>query len=472
LWQTIIRARKLAISVAVALVLALGGSILLPGILDLVSPPPAMASPCTLSILSGEVELGKAGSDSWQPGIDGMTLTIGTDIRTAADAHAVLTFFEGSTIKLDPSTVVGIREVGHTDEESVTIVVEQLLGSTWSRVEKTGPGSYYKIQTPSATVTALGTLFATDVDDTGRTKVAATQGSVSVIAQGDEVRLTASYQTEVKVGAVPSTPEKVSPARAELLIVADMPAVCSVRDPTGSSTGYLPSGLSFNQITGSESSLLSSGQQVISIAQPVSGEYVFTLRYTAQETAHFSIRSESGGTVVLEHTGELSSVEGGGWLVRINLNVDGDVLVSSAVVGIEPLGDVGPEKIVTTDLARERAVPIKASTPDSDAQDGRTDGQGDDNDVSDNVDDKDSYDDVPDGDTGGDITDNSKDDSTTRGDTHDDVGYDNADGDTSDAETRDNVGLAGASGDTGDKETDGNDLSTGTRADSESSLTG
>jgi hypothetical protein len=441
LWQPVVRARKLAISVAVAFVLALGGSILLPGIFDLISPPPAMATPCTLSILSGEVEFGKAGADSWQPGTDGMTLTVGTHVRTAADGHAVLTFFEGSTIKLHPGAVVGIREVGHSDEEPVAIVLEQLSGSTWSHVEKADPAAYYKIQTPSATVTALGTLFATHVDDTGGTKVAATQGSVSVLAQGREVCLTASYQTEVKAGAIPSTPQKVSSAKAELLIVADMPAVCSVRDPTGSSTGYLPSGLSFNQITGSESSMLSSGPQVISIAQPVSGEYAFVLRYIAQETARFSIRSQSEGAVVFEHTGELASVEGGGWLVRINLNVHGDVLVSGAVVAIEPLGDVGPEKLVTTDLARQRAVPIKPSTADNDAQDGPTDGQGDDNDVSGNVDDKDSYDGVRDGDSGGDISDNNKNDSTARGDTDDEAGYDNADGDTSDAEPSDNVGV-------------------------------
>jgi hypothetical protein len=207
--------------------------------------------------------------------------------------------------------------------------------------------------------------------------------------------------------------------------------------------------------------LLSSGQQVISIAQPASGDYVLTLRYTAQETARFSIRSESEGTVVFEHTGELTGVEGEGWLVRINLNVHADVLVSGAVVAIEPLGNVGPEKIVTTDLARQRAVPIRASTPDSDAQDSPTDGQGGDKDASKNVEPEDSYEDVQGGDTGRDISDKDKNDSSTRGDSDDDVGYDSADGDTDDLDTDDSIGVEDASGDTSDKDTDGNDLSTG-----------
>jgi hypothetical protein len=433
--QTIAGARKPAICITAALLLALGGSILLPAILNLVSPHPAMASPCTLSILSGKVEFGKAGWDSWQPSTDGMALTIGTDVRTAADGHAVLTFFEGSTTKLEPGCVVGIRQMEGSDGESARIVVEQLLGRTWSSVERMAPGSYYKIETPSATVMALGTLFTTDVDETGVTKVAATQGLVSVIAQGEEVRLRASYQTEVEAGSAPSIPTRASLPKTELLVTTDLPAVCSIRDPTGSSTGYLPSGVSFNQITASQSSLLSSGRQVTSIVQPVSGEYVLTLRYTAQETARFNVQSRSEGKVVFEHTEELSSVNGAGWLVRINLNVDGDVLVSSRIVAIEPLGDIGPEKVVTTDLARERAVPIEATARDNDAQDADTGSEGDDGGVGDNTENGDTYHDIG--------AENKKDTITHR-DTGDDVCYDNDGGHKSDAATSDNVGIEGA----------------------------
>ena len=456
-WQdlrhTVTGARKLAISLTVALLLALGASILVPGLLNLISPPPAMASSCTLSILGGRVELEEAGSDSWQLGTDGMTLTENTKVKTAGDAHAVLTFFEGSTIKLEPSTLVGIRQMESGDEESVTIVVEQLLGRTWSCVEKMATGSCYKIETPSASVTARGTLFTTDVDETGVTRVAATEGLVSVAAQGEEVYLTARHRTRVEMGAAPSVPQKVPAAAAELVITTDVPAVGSVRDPTGSSTGYLPSGLAFNQITGSQSSLLSNGRQVISVAQPVTGEYVFALRYTAQETARFSIQTKSGGKVVFEHTGELSGVEGEGWLIRINLNVDGDLVVGGRIVGIEPLGDTAPEKIVMTELARERAVPIRPTMEGNGAQGGPTgDEARDDKDVSDDIDNKDTFDSIRDRDSGGDISAKDK---------NDNIGYEDTDGNTSETETGDNVGIGNAGDNTGDRETEDDSVSTG-----------
>ena len=455
LWHTITGARKVAISLTVALLLVLGASILLPGVLNPISPPPAMASPCTLSILGGRVEVEKVPSDGWQPGVDGMTLTTGTNVRTGGDAHAVLTFFDGSTIKLEPGTLVGIRQMECSDEESVTIVVEQLLGRTWSRVEKMGTASYYKIETPSATVMARGTLFTTDVDETGLTKVAATEGLVSVVARSQEVHLTARHQTQVGVGTVPSTPQEVCAAAAELVIATDIPAVGSVRDPTGSSTGYLPSGLAFNQITGSQSSLLSDGRQVISVAQPVTGEYVFALRYTAPETACFNIQCKSEGKVVFEHTGELGGVEGEGWLIRINLNVDGGAVVSSTIVGIEPLGDTPPEKIVITELAKERAVPIKPTTRDNGVQDGPAGSEADDKDVSDNVHNEDTFDSIRDRDTGGDSGAEDKNDNTSCGDTDD-----NSAGDTSDTETSHNVGVEDTTDNTGDEQTDNSDLST------------
>ena len=474
LWHTIIGARKIAIPATVALVLVLLASILLPGGLNLISPPPAMASLCTLSTLGGTVEIQEAGSDSWQPGSDGMTLAIDTNIKTAQDAHALLTFFEGSTIKLEPDTLVAIQQMEHTDEESITIVVKQFIGRTWTHMERTSTGSYYNIETPAASVVAHGTLFSIDVDETGLTKVAATEGLVSVTAQSEEVYLTASQQTQVKVGAVPSRPQKVPEAKAELLITTDMSAIGSVRDPSGSSTGYLPSGLSFNQITGSKSSLLDEGGQTISIAQPVTGEYVFTLRYITQAPACFNIVSKSEGKVLFDYSEELSDAEGEGWLVRINLDVDDGEVVSCTVVGIEPLGETAPEKIVVTELAGEIAVPFQLTPRDKDAQDDHPSGEVDDGDTGDSINDGnthnnipdtdtgsdtgdgDTYDSTRDKDTGGDTSGADKNDYTVDSDTGSDTGSTDKDSNndsSDDTEPGDNVGTEDAGDNTGNKET-------------------
>lgn len=421
--QHTIRARKVAIPLTAALIIIIIAGVLLRSGLNLISPPPAMASSCTLSILNGSVEFQKGGADSWQSGTDDMTLAMDTKVKTTGDAHAVLTFFEGSTIKLEPNTLVGIEQMEFADGESSRIVVKQFRGRTWSHVEKMSTASYYEIETPSASVIARGTLFAVDVNEADVTKVTTSEGLVSVIAQGEEVDLAANQQVQVEVGATPSKPERMAEPKSELIITTNVPAVGSVCDPTGSSTGYLPSGLLFNQITDSKASLLGDGSQVISITQPVAGEYILALRYIAQETASFNIVSKSGGRVIFKHSEELGDVAGEGWIIRIKWNVEDEDVVSCTVVRIEPLGDTAPEKIVVTELARERAVPIEPTVQDTRAQDDYKDADG-------SVDNMDTHDDVPDGETG----DNSEDDNLEPVATPDKLDSDNTEDKSDDVE--------------------------------------
>ena len=130
-------------------------------------------------------------------------------------------------------------------------------------------GSQYEIKTPSATAVVRGTLFATEVDETGSTQVTITEGLVSVVAQEEEVYLTANQQSGVEAGSPPSQPVAQPSPKTKLVINIDKPLFGSVLDPTGSSTGILPSGLSFNQILGSQSSRPSEDTQIVTIPQPM-----------------------------------------------------------------------------------------------------------------------------------------------------------------------------------------------------------
>lgn len=56
---------------------------------------------CTLSIMGGEVAVMAPGED-WEAGTDGDTLYTGTLIKTASVTTAMLTFFDGSVLQLDP----------------------------------------------------------------------------------------------------------------------------------------------------------------------------------------------------------------------------------------------------------------------------------------------------------------------------------------------------------------------------------
>ena len=350
--------KRTVIPVTLAVLLVIGAAA---GGLHLMWAAPALASQCTLSVFGGSVEIQAPDETSWQQGTDGMTLAVGDRIRTAANSSALLTFFEGSTIKLEPETDVQIQQVERAQDESIRITLKQWLGRTWSRVVKmAGPGSHYEIETPSATAVVRGTLFSTSVDEAGSTEVATTSGLVSVVAQGEEVYLPPNQKTEVQAGSSPSQPETVPAIRNELVVRVGTPAVASLCDPTGSSTGTLLTGLSFNQITGSLSSIPAEGTQQITVPDPIGGEYVVALRYLSQGTANFSIGAQSDGKLVFEYSSALEADGEGGWLIRFNLKIEDSLISSGEVVGIEPLGDETPEKIVEPDAVKESRIQSEA----------------------------------------------------------------------------------------------------------------
>ena len=362
IWQ-VISPKKVAIPVALTFILIL--SVILTGIPGSLFSPPALNSQCTLSILSGSVEIQKSGATGRQTGDDGMTLNAGARIKTAPDSHALLTFFEGSTIKLEPNSDVEIQQIEFNEERATTIVLKQWLGRTWSRVVKMAdPGSHYQIETPSATAVVRGTMFATEVGATGATKVATTEGLVSIIAQGEEVQLPPSKETQVETGTVPSQPLTTPPPKSEIIITVDMPAVASVTDPTGSSTGISQSGFSYNQILGSQSYFSSEDTQSISIVEPMSGEYTIALRYMAEGVARFDIKGIAGGEVVFNYQGNWDAQEGSGWLIHLDLQLDDEKITSNEISIVEILGGKNPENIIETEMPGEKGKHDDTGKPD------------------------------------------------------------------------------------------------------------
>lgn len=352
LWQDLVQSKKLAIPVAIAALLIIFAGLYQFGGPGLMSPAPGEKSPGTLSILSGSVKIQSAGSEEWQAGTDGMKLNVGMGIKTDDNSHALLTFFEGSTVKLEPNTYLEIKQAGGDDEQSTAIILKQWLGRTWSRVIKmVDPGSRFEVETPTATAIVRGTLFSTEVDETGLTTVITTEGLVSVAAQGQEVFIPASQQTRVEKGTEPSEPVPQDIPKSQMIISIDMPAVGSVTDPTGASTGRLPNGLSYNQIAGSQSLVTSGNIHIIQIPDPITGEYIIALRYDKPQATRFTIQYLSEGEVISEQTGQLFPIREKEWRISINLRVEDGVIVATDFGDAGPIGEDPSEKIagITSD---------------------------------------------------------------------------------------------------------------------------
>lgn len=361
IWQTMFSPRKFALPV-IGIVVLVVASMLFSNMFGLWSPAPVLAKPCIMSTLSGSVKLQEADSDVWLSGTDGMILGSGSRIKTDSDSHALLTFFDGSTIKLEPGANIEIKEIKYSKQRDTGIIVKQLNGVTWSHVSSSLEGkSRFRIETPSAEVTVQGTLFTVAVDESGSTKVAAIKGSVTVSAQKQEIRLAANQQTSVDAGAAPALPITRGEALNKLIIAAELPGVASVRDPNGASTGCFPDGISFNQIKDSLLELLPDGRQLITIPQPGNGRYILTIRNTRGRSVLLGIKAVSQGKVVFVHRERIGGTGDVGKIMHLNIVVESGKIVSVEIVDVETLVNQVPEEVVVTELAVERAAPIKTA---------------------------------------------------------------------------------------------------------------
>ena len=322
------------------------------------------AAEVTLSVLSGRTEIQIHGSPDWQVGSDGLILAAGSQVKTAADAYAMLTFVDGSTIKLEPGTEIGVSTSELKNRVSTKIVLRQTVGKTWSYVQPAGSNSAdFSIETPSSIISAHGTSFTTEVDPVGLTRVAAVEGTVAVLAQEKEVSLV-RQQTQIEPGAVPQPPEPLATVENTLVVSTGLSAVSTVCDPSGSSTGYLPNGLAINQITGSKNTLFAGGQE-INLAQPAPGEYAIIVRSVNQQAVQVNIQLKGPEQGLFVYNEMLNGSADSVWLIRLDISQGSS---APKVVAVEPLGDNKIEHVVETKLALERAVPFTVSaTPTSNA---------------------------------------------------------------------------------------------------------
>ena len=172
----------------------------------------SLLSNCTATVVSGKFWIQSTTSNTWQEGTNGMVLAAGSVIRTDTESQVILTFFEGSTIKLEPNTAIKIEQLNNKVEGYSTVLLQQFFGRTWSLVVKmTDIRSRYEIQTPAANAMVRGTSFLVEVGDHGLTSVGVAEGVVVVAAQGAEVSVPAGFESTVNNGMRPVSPTQMDP---------------------------------------------------------------------------------------------------------------------------------------------------------------------------------------------------------------------------------------------------------------------
>jgi hypothetical protein len=198
----------------------------------------AASGASTLSIISGPVAVRHAGGD-FRSADDGAVLIAGDTIKTGADARAILTYFEGSTVEMEPDSELTINAARSDTNGNTIIVMQQNLGITWHVVTHLiNAGSIYEVHTSTSTASVRGTQFTVGVAADETTTETTTEGAVAdTDVQGTATVLTQpGQQTTTRKGEAPARPVLAAePERKVTVTVGDQNAV--VVDTFGRANG-------------------------------------------------------------------------------------------------------------------------------------------------------------------------------------------------------------------------------------------
>ena len=207
---------------AFILAIALGAT----GVLTPKGQRTALGASTTLSILSGAVQIRHGATGAFVAADDGAILSPGDAVRTGTDARAVLTYFEGSTVEIEPDSEIAIETAHGNPDGSTVIVMQQELGTTWHVVTHlVQGGSKYEVHTTASTASVRGTEFTVGVAADRTTSVTTTEGDVATsdAASTKVVDVTPGLTTTTKPGEKPEDPKPApTPLRKVTVTVGDL----------------------------------------------------------------------------------------------------------------------------------------------------------------------------------------------------------------------------------------------------------
>lgn len=291
--------RARIIAIAVGLVLAVA-------VVRLVVPGGArtLGASTALRVLAPAVQVAHPSAD-FGAADDGAVVAEGDQVKTDAKGHAVINYFDGSTLEIDPSSLVTIGSVEEQDGAQV-FSITQAVGRTWSSVKSlTNPRSRYEIKTPTATAAVRGTGFEITVAADGATTIRVSEGTVAVAAQGVEIPVTPGLQTTVAPGAAPVAPVPWTAPRLRVAMRGAAGSSMAVMDSLDRACGFVepgslgilaPTPLEVQQIPLCTVTPFSGGVSTVEVGDPTAGTYTIVVFSTGD-----------GGAFTVEASGVLGS---------------------------------------------------------------------------------------------------------------------------------------------------------------------
>lgn len=224
--------RLAAVTVAVLVLLAFVGVILLPWIGQ------GVTQAATLSQMDGRVEIRLAGDETWHLAWAGERVKAGDHIRTAPQSTATLTFFDGSTTVMEAETEIAIVQASpQQGDDGRILVLRQVVGQTYNCVhQQRDTAARFAIETPAAVIAVHGTGFSLAVDSEGITYLVVVDGQVSVTVQDATVVVLAGEEITLQPGQ-PLIPSLVSPPIPTATAIPISPSAVSIPSETPQPAG-------------------------------------------------------------------------------------------------------------------------------------------------------------------------------------------------------------------------------------------
>lgn len=269
----------------------------------------AQAGTATLSIISGQIQVGAPGGGAFGPATDGQTLAIGARVRTAPDSRAVLTFFDGTTAALEPNTEITLDRVQPSGEQpgGLAVGIGLTAGRVWTQVTSLfNRGSSFEVQAAGATAVAREgvTGFGIDADGVLWCWDIAGQPLRVRTAAGDAV-ITEGQQVGIRGGAVFSGAAPREFGAGVLEVTTEGAVVPWLVTPVKWTVGFPLSDLVVNQVQDATTSSPSGPARWVRLPGPRGGDYSLVLQ----------------------------AVEAGPYRARVTLSVDGNQLFSRELSG-------------------------------------------------------------------------------------------------------------------------------------------
>jgi hypothetical protein len=211
----------------------------------------AQAASTSLSVLGGDVRIRHASGDV-TVAADGDLLAAADSVETGADGRAVITFFEGSTVEIEPSSAISIDALSVEADGGTIVRLTQAAGRTWHVVTKLLTGSSrYEVRTPASTASVRGTQFEIDVtvvDGDPVATVLTSEGRVAHSApdparpgETTEVIVTPGTQASARPGRPVEQPRPKAVDQRTVTVRVESPTSLVV-DPLGRANGVRADG--------------------------------------------------------------------------------------------------------------------------------------------------------------------------------------------------------------------------------------